>query len=121
MTGSLAYARGISPGNGLYQTSQQESISANLTTKVFRNYELTLGIGRDTLSAVTVAVIQGLGKYESEYGRLSLARAYKRGVGLNLAMEYRHFDIDFLGAVRNQLRITSGVTWGSGTGRLWPF
>lgn len=120
-TASIAYARGISPGNGLYQTSQQESISANLTARIFRTYSLTLGMGRDTLEAVTVTTVPNLGKYQSEYGRLLLAKTYKRGVGLNLSMEYRHFDIDLLGELRNQLRITSGVTWGSGTGRLWPF
>ncbi len=116
-TASLAYARGISPGNGVFQTSQQESLSASMTARVFRTYTLTAAAGRDTL----VAVGQALGKYESEYGRLALARTYKRGVGLTLAAEYRYFDIDSYGFVRNQLRITSGVTWGSGTGRLWPF
>jgi hypothetical protein len=125
-TASLAYARGISPGNGLYLTSQQESISGNLTAKVFRNYSLTLGVGRDTLGAAeaavsTEAVALALGKYESVYGRISLAKTYKRGVGLSFTAEYRHFDIDILGELRNQLRITSGLTWGSGNGRLWPF
>jgi hypothetical protein len=116
-TTSLAYARGISPGNGVFQTSQQESMSASLTARVFRTYTLTAAIGRDTLAAVG----QTLGKYESEYGRLSLGRTYRRGVGLNFGAEYRYFDIDSDGFLRNQLRITSGVTWGSGTGRLWPF
>jgi hypothetical protein len=116
-TASLAYARGISPGNGVFQTSQQESISATLTARVFRTYSLTVGAGRDTLRAVT----QNLGRYQSEYGRLTLGRTYRRGIGLSLSGEYRYFDVDILGSVRNQLRITSGVTWGSGTGRLWPF
>jgi hypothetical protein len=116
-TASLAYARGISPGNGVFQTSQQESMSASVTTRVFRTYTFTAAVGRDTL----VAVGQALGKYESEYGRLALGRTYRRGVGLNFSAEYRYFDIDSYGFVRNQLRISSGVTWGSGTGRLWPF
>jgi hypothetical protein len=120
-TASLAYARGISPGNGVFQTSQQESISANLTAKVFRSYSLSLGVGRDTLTSVAVSAIQNLGKYQSEYGRISLSRTYRRGVGLNLTAEYRYFDVDMLGYLRNQLRISTGVSWGSGTGRLWPF
>jgi hypothetical protein len=120
-TASLAYARGISPGNGVFQTSQQESISGNLTARLFRDYALTIGAGRDTLASVTVSAIQNLGKYQSEYGRISLSRTYRRGIGLTLGAEYRYFDIDVLGYLRNQLRITSGVTWGSGSGRLWPF
>jgi len=120
-TASLAYARGISPGNGVFQTSQQESISANLTARVFRTYTFTLGAGRDTLESVAVSTIQNLGKLQSEYGRISLNRTYRRGVGLSLGVEYRYFDVDVLGYLRNQLRITSGITWGSGSGRLWPF
>jgi hypothetical protein len=120
-TASLAYARGISPGNGVFQTSQQESISASFTARVFRNYSLVLGAGRDTLTSVAVSAIQNLGKYQSEYARLSLNRSYRRGVGLSLTAEYRYFDVDVLGYLRSQLRITSGITWGSGTGRLWPF
>jgi len=116
-TASLAYARGITPGNGVYQTSQQESISANMTARVFRTYSFSIAAGRDTLEAIT----QSLGKYQSEYGRIALSRTYRRGIGLTLTAEYRYFDINTTGFLRNQLRITSGVTWGSGTGRLWPF
>jgi len=116
-TASLAYARGISPGNGVYQTSQQESISGNLTTKVFRTYSLQVGLGRDTLESVA----QNLGKYQSEYARISLNRTYRRGIGVSLGAEYRYFDVAGLGYLRNQLRITSGITWSPGTGRLWPF
>jgi hypothetical protein len=116
-TASLAYARGISPGNGVYQTSQQESISATLTVKVFRTYSFQAGLGRDTLQSIA----QNLGRYQSEYARISLNRTYRRGIGVSLAAEYRYFDIANLGALRNQLRITSGVSWSPGTGRLWPF
>jgi len=116
-TASVAYARGISPGNGIYQTSQQESISASLTARVFRTYSLQAGLGRDTLESVA----QNLGKYQSEYARISLNRVYRRGIGLSLGAEYRYFDIATLGSLRNQLRISSGFTWSPGTGRLWPF
>jgi hypothetical protein len=116
-TASIAYARGVSPGNGVFQTSQQESISLNLSIKVRRSYLLAVGGGRDTLSAVA----QALGKYESENARISLSRPFRRGIGLNFALDYRHFDVVNFGSLRNQLRVTSGITWSSGTGRLWPF
>lgn len=120
-TASLAYAHGISPGNGVYQTSEMESISATLAARVFRSYTLSLAVGRDTLQAVTQSIVDNFGTYRSEHATLSLGRTYRRGVGLSLALEYRHFDIDELGFVRNQLRVTSGFSWGSGNGRLWPF
>ena len=122
-TASLAYAHGISPGNGVYQTSQQQSISANLTARVFRSYTVTAAIGQDTLNSIGLEALgQTLGKYESEYGRLTLGRTYsRRGIGLNFGAEYRYFNITSDGFVRNQLRLTSGLTWGSGNGRLWPF
>jgi hypothetical protein len=118
-TASLAYARGISPGNGVLQTSQQESIIGSVTARVFRIYSFTAALGRDTLEGV--GLVDALGKYQSEYARITLNRTYKRGVGLSFSAEYRYFGIDAVDFVRNQLRITSGVTWGSGTGRLWPF
>jgi hypothetical protein len=121
-TASLAYAHGISPGNGVFQTSQQESISATLTARVFRTYTFTAAVGRDTLATIGLEALgQNVGKYQSEYGRLTLARTYRRGVGLSFGAEYRYFGLNEDGFVRNQLRITSGVTWGSGAGRLWPF
>jgi hypothetical protein len=114
---SLAYARGISPGNGVFQTSQQESAGATLTTRVFRTYTLDIGGGRDSLASVA----QALGNYQSTYARLGLGRTLRRGIGLNFGIDYRHFDVTNFAALRNQIRITSGFTWGSGTGRLWPF
>lgn len=121
-TASLAYAHGISPGNGVYQTSQQQSIVATLTARVFRTYTFSASTGRDTLQSIGLEAFgQTLGKYQSEYARLTLGRTYRRGVGLNFGAEYRYFGLSGEGFVRNQLRITSGVSWGSGTGRLWPF
>lgn len=116
-TMSLAYARGISPGNGVFQTSQQQSANANFTTKLFRTYELNVGGGRDSLASVA----QALGNYQSEYGRISLGRGYRRGIGLSFAIDYRHFDVTNFATLRNQIRITSGVTWNPGQGKLWPF
>jgi hypothetical protein len=114
---SFAYARGVSPGNGVFQTSQQESISSTMTARIMRTYLLSADLGRDTLTSVA----QALGKYRSEFGRVSLSRPYRRGLSLNFGVEYRYFDVSNFGSVRNQLRITSGVTWQPGAGRLWPF
>ncbi|HEX4276760.1 MAG TPA: hypothetical protein VHZ74_15490, partial [Bryobacteraceae bacterium] len=102
-TVSFAYARGISPGNGVFQTSQQESITANFTARVFRTYTFSFGGGRDTLKSVA----EDLGRYQSYDGRISLGRTYRRGIGLSFTVDYRYFDLAQLGSLRNQLRITS--------------
>jgi hypothetical protein len=117
-TATIAFAQGVSPGNGLFQTSKQQSISARFSAKLFRVWSLEMGVGRDSLSAVT----QSLGKYQSESARIGFSRTYRRGLTLDFAGDFRHFDVGNLNsALRNQLRVTSGVTWRPGEGRLWPF
>lgn len=117
-TATIAYSRGITPGNGLYLASQTEIISAGFTAKVMRTYSLQAGIGRDTMTSLGQS---SLGTFQSEYAQISLNRAYRRGVGLSLGLQYRYFNVSQFVSVRNELRVTSGFTWGSGTGRLWPF
>jgi hypothetical protein len=112
---SFSYARGITPGNGLFQTSQQESFALTAGMKVFRTYSLSTSFGRDRIIALT----QNLGQYATEYSTVSLGRTYAKGVGVTFAMNYRHFEIATLGNLRNQLSLSSGFSWSSG--RLWPF
>jgi hypothetical protein len=117
-TATIAYAQGISPGNGLFQTSRQESMSVGLGSKIFRIWSLQTGLSRDRLAAVT----QELGRYESESARLSISRMYRLGIGVSFSADYRHFNVENLNsAIRNQLRISSGVSWTPAAGRLWPF
>lgn len=120
-TASVAFAHGVTPGNGLYQTSVMESMSAGMTMKVFRSYNLGIAIGRDMLEAGIQALVSNFGTYEDEYATVSLSRSYRRGVGLTFALAYRHFNLEAAGFAQNQLSITSGFSWGSGNGRLWPF
>jgi hypothetical protein len=116
-TASIAYAHGISPGNGLFLTSQQQSIAVRVMSPFRRLYTVSAGFGQDILTSVA----QSIGKYQSEYATLSINRNLNRSVSLNLQAEFRHFDVQDFYAARNQLRITSGIVWGSTNGRLWPF
>jgi len=116
-TATVAFAHGVSPGNGIFQTSEQESISASATAPFLRRYTLAAGFGRDTLTAVG----QTLGNYQSDYGRISLSRKFNDGLQGTVSGEFRHFDIAYTNAVRNQLRLTAGFNWSPGNGRLWPF
>ncbi len=114
---SFAYARGISPGNGVFQTSQQKSVSGTFRMRVLRAYAFTTSIGRDTLQSVGGI----LGNYDSAYARVSLDRKYRAGIGLNFTVDYRYFDVLNFGSLRNEVRVMSGITWTPESGRLWPF
>ncbi len=112
---SFSYARGVTPGNGLFQTSEQESMALGASRKVLRDYALGIGAGRTKLISIT----QSLGAYASDYASVTLGRSYKKGVGVNFSVSYRHFDIAGLSSLKNQLSISSGFSWSSS--RLWPF
>ncbi len=116
-TATVAYAHGVSPGNGIFQTSVQESIGASATVPFLRRYTVTAGFGRDALTAIG----QTLGNYTSDYGRLSFSRKFNEGMETIVSGEFRHFDIAQTYIVRNQLRLTAGFSWSPASGRLWPF
>jgi hypothetical protein len=117
-TATIAYAQGISPGNGLFQTSKQESISANMGAKLFRTWSFQAAVGKDRLAAVT----QNLGRYESESARIAFSRTYRLGIALSFSADFRHFSVEKLNSgTRNQVRFSSGLTWSPAPGRLWPF
>ncbi len=118
-TVSIAFAHGVSPGNGYYQTSVQQSVSANFATPApfFRRYLVTFTVGWDTLSAM----MQALSSYRSEYAVIAVSRPIGNGLSATFSSSLRHMDVaDFIGD-RNQFMLSAGVNWGSTSGRLWPF
>jgi hypothetical protein len=116
-TATLAFAQGVSPGNGVFQTSEQQSISASFGIPLFRTYKVQAAMGRDTLRSVANVI----GSYASDYGRISISRSFRRGLGLNFSVEFRRFNVSDSLILENQLRLTSGLSWGPPGGRLWPF
>jgi hypothetical protein len=115
-TVNVAFAHGVAPGNGVFQASEQESISASFASQLFRRYNLQLALGYDTLVSVTEA----LGTYKSDYARISFARQLSSGITANLGVDLRHYDVTNFATLRNELRISTGISW-SRTGRLLPF
>ena len=71
-TANVAFAHGVSPGNGIFQTSVQESISASFVMPFFRVYKVQAAAGRDTLSAIGVPTAT-LGSYASDFGRITVS------------------------------------------------
>ncbi len=51
-TVNVAYAHGVAPGNGIFQTSTQESISAGFASQLFRRYNFQIGLSYNTLEFV---------------------------------------------------------------------
>jgi hypothetical protein len=116
-TFNVAFAHGVSPGNGYYQTSEQQSISAGFGMPIFRRYLVQATIGRDTLTAVA----QTLGMYQSDFGTITVTRRMGEGLSTNFSATLRHFDLSQFAGLKNQVLLSAGVNWGSTNGRLWPF
>lgn len=114
-TASVAYARGVSPGNGLFQTSEQESITGSISTRLFRNYVVNLTAGRNTLSSVS----QTIGKFIGESGTFSASRLYSHNLSLNFMVSYRYFNVVDELPIRNEVRVSMGVIWNP-SARVWP-
>jgi hypothetical protein len=74
-----------------------------------------LNAGRSTLSAQG----QNTGSYATTYLGISLTRQLPRNVTATLGVDYREFVITNMPGIQSQLRITSGISWGPGPGRLW--
>jgi hypothetical protein len=115
-TASVAFAHGVAPGNGVFQTSTQESISASFGAKFFRRYNLRTGLNYNTLNSLTAA----LGTYRGEGATLSFSREFSRGLTATLGADFHHYHVTEFFTLRNEFRITSGISWGR-SGRLLPF
>jgi hypothetical protein len=113
---NVAFAHGVAPGNGYYQTSTQESISAGFSEQFFHKYNFSIGLNYNTLNSITAA----LGTYKSDGASLSFGRSFSRGLTASVGMFYRHYDVPGLTSLQNDVGISSGISWGR-SGRLLPF
>jgi hypothetical protein len=113
---NFSYARGISPGNGLQLTSSQENITGGFSMRLFRRYTAAVSGGRSKLQSLAL----NFGNYDSEYVTLSVTRPYAHGITGVFSFDYRTYNVTNV-AVSNQsqMRISSGITWGPGEGKLW--
>ncbi len=114
-TGNVSFARGITPGNGLILTSVQETLSAGFSTALFRRFVLGFSGMRTVLSAQN----QNVGSYTTNTYGLILSRSLPRGATASLGVNYVQINVTNMPGLQSQFRITSGVSWGPGPGRLW--
>jgi hypothetical protein len=111
-TVNVAYARGISPGNGQMLTSTQDSITGRYSMRLFRDYILDLSAGRLSLTSASGTVTSSAaGKYDSVAYGAGVSRAYSRGMNGFLRFDYRTFNVLNQPGVSGQMRITTGITW----------
>jgi hypothetical protein len=111
-TVNIAYARGISPGNGQMLTSTQDSITGRYSMRLFRDYILDLSAGRISLASVSgTGVSSAAGKYDSMAYGAGVSRTYSRGINGFLRFDYRTFNVLDQQGVSGQMRITTGFTW----------
>ena len=113
-TANVSYAHGVSPGNGVILTSTQQVISGAFNMLFFRRYAVALTVGQSKLTATLET-----GSYTSDFASLNFSRTLAHNISANVAFSYRTYDMVGMAAVRPQLGISSGISWGPGDGKLW--
>jgi len=114
-TFNISYAHGLAPGNGQILTSTQQVISGSFSASLFHRYSVSLSGGRSTLSAQ----VQNTGSYSTNYLGLNLSRTLPRNVTASLGINYTQYSVTNMPGLQSQFRITSGISWGPGPGKLW--
>ncbi len=116
-TVSLAYARGVSPGNGVFQASTQESLALSAASRVRRKYTVQFSVGREQLTSAS----QSTGSYGGYNAQISAGRSFRGGFASNVQVGFRYFDLTAAQAARDQIQVSSGITWSPGRDKFWPF
>jgi hypothetical protein len=107
-TATLAFTKGLAPGNGQILTSIQEAATAGFNMRVLRRAVFSTGLGWTTLKS------QVQGKYDTEYVFVGLTRPVTRRAEAVLRADYRKYIISYANyGTPNQLRISLGVNWTS--------
>jgi len=110
---SLSYSKGVSPGNGIIQTSRHEDESVIYSYSGIRRYSFTLSGGRDYLANVGLG-----GNFGSYFGRFSASRALPDHLQALFSVDYRKLSYVGPGYNNNQIRVSVGVSYAPGFGPL---
>ncbi len=62
---------------------------------------------------------QSTGSYTTDYASLGVSRNLPHGVSANASVSYTHYTVTGMPELRSQFRITTGISWSPGPGRLW--
>lgn len=122
VTVSAAYARGVTPGNGLILTSIQQSASLGANTKFGRRWNVGITAGYSTLAGVGAAGLNGFaGRYKTVFADASIYRTIHRNLDWHLHAGYHYYLLDDTGFLRNSFIFSTGLTWNPGNvlERVW--
>jgi hypothetical protein len=114
---SAAYARGITPGNGVILTSIRETGSIGFNYKARRVWNIAGNLGYDSL--------RGFGptnqKFSSVYAGASVYRRVAKQLDWHFRFDFHHYTFDNTGFLRNNFVVSSGLVWTPGDllNRLW--
>lgn len=103
----LEYTKGVTPGNGLYLTSELDSASVRAEYTGIRRYAVAVGAGRDSLTSLGVT----LGNYVSYYVRGGVVRNLAKSVQGDVHLEFRRFTVGNGEFARDQVRVSLGFTF----------
>ena len=104
---SLAYTRGITPGNGVILTSVRQSGTFGANRRLGRNWNINTTAGYDSLSGYG-ATNQ---KYASVFLNGSVNRTLHRNLAWHCRLDYHHYTFDNTGFLRNSYTLATGVMW----------
>lgn len=108
---SFRYSRGISPGNGVYLTSSQETANVAYNYTGVRRWSFMASGGYSRLSGL----VQTLGQYRSYTAGVSASRTLVGGLAANLRLEANRYGTNsYTDFNRNAYRVALGLTWNPG-------
>lgn len=104
------YQRGVSPGNGIYLTSGQESGGVSYSYNGLQHWSFAANAIYMRLSGVFRTTTE----YRSYQAGLSATRTLGAGFQLNAVMQDQRYDTGFGGFRRNAYRASLGFAWSPG-------
>jgi hypothetical protein len=107
---SLAYARGVTPGNGVILTSIRETASVGVDRKAGRYWNFSGTSGWDTLSGFGITSQ----KYESIFLGVSVYRTIRKSLNWHSRVDFHHYTFDSTGFLRNSYVFSTGLVWSPG-------
>jgi hypothetical protein len=109
-TATVGYSQGVTPGNGVYLTSREESATGSLSLKGTRHWYFTASGGYYRLSALA----QSLGVYEGSGGGIGITRDIARNVQWSFRVDARHYTTNHQDFHRTDLNASMGFYWSPG-------
>ena len=125
----LAYNQGIAGGGGggasaTSTTSTQRAFVGGYSMKLLKQYRLSATAGWSDTSAVsagstTDSIQPSVSGGSNNFLGINISRSFSHGLSTQFSVDYRTFAIPGNPTLRTQLRITTGISWGPGEGKLW--